>query len=129
MPLCHCVAWPRGRSASQAKCRIGVVGEAGAAAAEVGPDGGLAPKILSYLEVVGDRAELQDGGRFSRDVFRVGDDAAAVIALRDSDVRHGVVKAVAPVLGAVVVRCGAERLRRREGEFGSRREADRDRKE
>ena len=61
---------------SQAKCRIGVVGEAGVAAVEIGPGGDRAPEILSYLEVVGDRAELQDGRRFSPDVFRVGDGAA-----------------------------------------------------
>ena len=105
----------RGRSESHAKCRIGVVGEAGVAAAEVGPDGDLTPEILSYLEVVGDRAELQGGRRFSPDVFRVGDVAAAVIALRDSDVKQGVVKAVAHVPGAAAVRCGAGWLRRKSG--------------
>ena len=119
----------RGRPASQANCRIGIVGEAGVAAAEVGPGGDRAPEILSYLKVVGDRAELQDGRRLAVDLFRVGDGAAAVIALRDSDERRGVVNAVAHVLGALMVRPGAGRLRRREGGFGSRREAVRGRKE
>ena len=113
LPLC-CMA--RGRPASQANCRIGIVGKAGAAAASVGPGGDLAPKILPYLEAVGDRAELQDVRRFSPDVFRVGDGAAAVIALRDSDVKQGVVNAVVHVLGAaLVVRCGAGRLRHGSG--------------
>ena len=73
-------------------------------------------KFLPYLEAVGDRAELQDVRRFSPDLFRVGDGAAAVIALRDSDVKQGVVNAVVHVLGAaLVVRRGAGRLRRGEG--------------
>ena len=126
LPLC-CMA--RGRPASQANCRIGIVGEAGVAAAEGGPGGDLVPEFLPYLEVVGDRAEQQDGRRFSPDVFRAGDGAAAVIALRDSDMRQGVVNAVVHVLGALIVRRGAGRLRRGEGGFGSRREAGRGRKE
>ena len=96
LPLC-CMA--RRRSVSQTKCRIGIVGKAGAAAASVGPGGNLASEILPYLEVVGGRAELRDGRRFSLDVFRMSDGAAAVIALRDSDVRQGVVEAVVHVLG------------------------------
>ena len=72
-------------------------------------------RFLPYLEVVGGRAELRDGRRFSLDVFRMSDGAAAVIALRDSDVRQGVVEAVVHVLGAAAVRCGAGWLTRKSG--------------
>ena len=114
--LCRRVARLEERSANWANCRIGIVGKAGAAAAEIGPGGDLAPEIPPYLEVVGDRAELRDGRRLAVDLFRVGDGAAAVIALRDSNVRQGVVKAVAHVPGgAEVVRCGAGWLRHGEG--------------
>ena len=115
MALCHRVACLEEQPARWANCRIGIVGKAGAAAASVGPGGDLAPKILPYLEAVGDRAELQDGRRLAVDLFRVGDGAAAVIALRDSDVKQGVVNAVVHVLGALIVRRGAGRLRHGSG--------------
>ena len=50
----------------------------------------------------GRRRSSRTAGRtpyFSLDVFRMSDGAAAVIALRDSDVRQGVVEAVVHVLG------------------------------
>ena len=113
--LCRRVARFEERLASWANCRLGIVGKAGAAAASVGPGGDLASEILSYFEVVGDRSELRDGRRLAVDLFRVGDGAVAVIALRDPDVKQGVVKAVAHEPGAEVVRCGAGWLRHGEG--------------
>ena len=65
MILCRRVACLQEQPARWAKCRIGIVGKAGAAAAFVGPVGNLASGILPYLEVVGDQAELQDGRRFA----------------------------------------------------------------